>query len=221
MDIKPIKPVERVQQAEIGGARTSKNAPRPVGLKPPAGDWKLINGRILINGRDVGQLIEQSVGQPAAFWSALANDLDDYRKFYLRKYARKRKKKGVITLEDPTGELAHLSALVEAYIGKIMRILKRKYDEKTDGLSYVLDDDGQLCLNGMNVTSFIEMAKNYPSKKAQIFLQGLKTRLGVILSNKSRSPNYEKIREVTQALFLEIDREIKRIIEKDRLIENT
>ncbi|MDO8520339.1 MAG: hypothetical protein Q7T11_09310 [Deltaproteobacteria bacterium] len=219
MIIKPIKPVAPVQQSETAGIRKAPEQ-RPVSLKPPAGDWNFTSGRIILNGKDVGLLIEQAKGEPAAFWSKLANDLDDYRKFYLRKYSRKRKKKGVIILEDPTGELAHLSALVEAYIGKIMRVLKRKYDETADGLSFVLDDDGQLCLNGMNVTSFIEMAKNYPSKKAHIFLQGLKTRLSVILSNKTHSPNYEKIRETTQTLFLEIDRELKRIVEKDRLIEN-
>ncbi|MDO8520382.1 MAG: hypothetical protein Q7T11_09530 [Deltaproteobacteria bacterium] len=220
MNIKPIKPIERVQQSEIAGARTAPNAPKPLLLNPPPGNWNFSSGRIILNGKDVGLIIEQSRGEPAAFWSKLANDLDDYRKFYLRKYSRKRKKKGVIVLDDPTGELGHLSAMVEAYIGKIMRILKRKYDETADGLSYVLDEDGQLCVNGVNVTSFIEMARDYPSKKAQIFLKGLKTRLGIILSNKARSHNYEKIRETIQTLFLEIDLELKRIVEKDRLIEN-
>lgn len=224
--IKPIKPVAPIERGEIQQTRIGRNVPRsPAALKPPAGGWEYSNGHLTINGQDVARLIENSLGQPAAFWSRLANDLDQYRKFYIRKNSKKRKRKigGEIIIDDldPTGELGHLSALVEAYIAKIMRILKRKYDETTDGLAYNLDDEGQLVINGMNVTSFIQMARNYPSKKAQLFLQGLKNRLSIILSNKTGSPNYEKVKETTYQLIREIDVEMKRIVEKDRLIDKS
>ncbi|MBI4411444.1 MAG: hypothetical protein HY541_03050 [Deltaproteobacteria bacterium] len=226
MEIKPVKLIQKVEPAEIPQARIDKNMPRSAVLpKPPSGKWQFSGGHIVLNGQDVGRLIEQTTGQPPAALSKLAGELEAFRNYYIRKNSKKRKRKAgdkVIVEElDPTGELGHLSALVEAYIAKIMRLLKRRYDETADGLSYCLDDDGQLLLNGMNVTAFIQMAERYPSDKARLFLQGLKTRLSVILSNKTRNPNYEKIYESTRRLFEQIDVELERIVEKERLIENT
>ncbi|MBI2340712.1 MAG: hypothetical protein HYU99_10190 [Deltaproteobacteria bacterium] len=225
MDIKPIRLIQKVEPAEIPQTRIDRNLPRaPVLPKPPPGKWDYSGGRIVLNGRDVAGLIEQTANQKPVALSKLAGELEAFRNYYIRKNSKKRKRKagGEVIVEelDPTGELGHLSALVDAYIAKIMRLLKRKYDEKADGLSYSLDDDGQLVLNGMNVTAFIRMAEQYPGDKARLFLKGLKERLSVILSNKTRNPNYEKIYEATQRLFEQIDLELKRIVEKERLIEN-
>jgi len=226
MEIKPIKSIPKVQQAEIPDSRIDPNLPRArLAPKPPAGKWIFSKGHIVLNGQDVGTLIEQASKKPQGFLSQLAGELEVFRNYYIRKNIkrRKRKVKGNVVIEafDPTGELGQLSALVDAYIAKIMRLLKRRYDETADGLSYRLDEDGQLTLNGMNVNAFIEMARQYPSDKARKFLKGLKTRLSHILTNKSRNPNYDKIREATYQLFEEIDLELKRIVEKERLIENT
>ena len=226
MEIKPIKLIQKVKPAEIPQARIDKNRPQaPLLLKPPPGKWQFSGRHIILNGQDVGRFIEGGAALPPAALSKLAGELEVFRNYYIRKNSKKRKRKvgGEVILEevDPTGELGHLSALVEAYIAKIMRLLKRRYDETTDGLSYCLDNDGQLLLNGMNVTAFIQMAERYPSDKARLFLKGLKTRLTVILSNKTRNPNYEKIYEATRRLFEQIDVELERIVEKERLIENT
>ncbi len=224
MEIKPIRPVDKVTPAEIPETRVDRNLPRdPSSIKLPSGIWKFAKGQIIINGKNIGVLLEQAVEQPAAFWSQVANDLHAFLQHNLKRTGQRRKKKIGETDEDYVldGELAQLSALAEAYIAKIMRIIKRKYDEKADGFSYTLDEDGQLILNGINITSFIETASQHPSEKAILFLKGLKNRLGVILSNKTGNANYEKIRESTYKLYDEIDRELKRIVEKDRLIENT
>lgn len=223
MEIKPIRPVDKVTPAEIPETRVDRNLPRdPSSLKLPSGIWKFAKGLIVINGKNIGVLLEEAVEQPAAFWSQVANDLHAFLQHNLKRTARQRKKKIGEMDEDYVldNELAQLSALVEAYIAKIMRIIKRKYDEKADGFSYTLDEDGQLILNGINITSFIQTASQHPSEKAILFLKGLKNRLGVILSNKMGNSNYEKIREATYKLYDEIDRELKRIVEKDRLIEN-
>lgn len=225
MDIKPIKPIPKVRQAEIPETRVDKNLPRvPTLPKAPPGKWVFNRGQIILNGQNVAALFEQSAGKSAAFWSKLAGELEAFRNYYIRRHAKRKKKKvkGQVVIEeiDPTGELGRLSALVDAYIAKIMRLLKRKYDETADGLSYCLDDNGQLTLNGMNINAFIEMARQYPSDKARTFLNGLKSRLTIILTNKSRNPNYDKIREATLNLFGDIDSELKRIVEKERLIEN-
>lgn len=226
MQIKPINPVPKIQEAEIPQGRINRNQPRvPTTLKPPSGTWGFQKGQIILNGENIEALINRSNHMPATFWSGLANDLISYRNYYLYLNLRKRKKKsarkGELDPEDleAIDDLNHLCAVVEAYLGKIMRILKKKYDETTDGLSFTLDQDNQLTLNGMNVTSFIAMAKAYPTRKALVFLRGIKNRLSIILSNKTGNLNYEKIREVTLKLFEEIDAELNRITEDDKMLK--
>lgn len=224
--IKPIKIIPPVVPAEIPETRVDRNRitpSRPSPIPSPQGEWNFTNGKIYLNGQDVSQLIEQGLKNSGIILSKLANDLDAFRQYYFRRNSQRKKKKvgdEIIEEEmDPTGELGQLSALVDALIGKIMRTIKKKYDQTKDGLAFELDKDGQLNLNGMNVTSFIAMARQYPGKKAKIFLKGLKNRLAVILSNKSRNPNYERIRGVVMRIYREIDREIERILEKDHLLE--
>lgn len=220
MQIKPPSLIQRILSAQLQEVRVDRNAPRaPLSLKPPTGQWSFSRGKIVWNGQDVGKLIDKSHGLPTAALSKLAHDLNLFRNYTLRRTSKKRKKKvgGEIVIEeyDPTGELGKLSALVDAYIAKIMRALKRKYDETADGLSCTLDENGQLIINGMNVHSFIDMAGNYPSKKALLFLKGLKGRLAVILGNRSGNPSYDRLREVITDLSGTIDEELKRIVDKE------
>lgn len=222
MEIKPIKLLERIRQAELPEMRIDRNRPRFfLKIEKPSGQWNYHNGRITYNGQDVGELI--NLKKPSKFWSTLAGDLAAFLNYTIKKKSKKRKKKvggkTVIEYYDPTGEISHLAALVEAYIEKIMRQLKRQYDETADGLSYTLDEDGQLILNGMNVTSFVQMAGEFSTQKAKIFLKGLKTRLGTILSNKHGNHNYEKIYEASMKLFEQIDAEIARIIEEEKMLQ--
>lgn len=215
MDFKSVKFIPKVDSAQINHGKIDNQRPtvQASPLTPPKGDWKYINRKIIFNGKDVGDLIENSQTQPTTFFSQLASQLEAFRQHTIRQRLKKKKlasfDKESLEDVDPSGELAHLSALVDAYIAKIMRKLKRKYDEASDGISYVLDEDGQLVLNGVNVTSFIEMAQNFPTAKALTFLKGLKNRLKLILSNKANNSNYEKIRHETEKLCELIDEQLK------------
>ena len=222
--LRSILPLDKPQITPApSGVKLSKLPPLP---KPPAGDWRYSNGHILVNGEDVAKVVNQLADKSPAELSHFARELAAYQNYtFYTKWAKRRRRLGKKHRDpdniDPTGELSHIMALVDAYVAKISRILKRRYDEKTDGITFKLDEEGQLILNGMNVTSFIEMTRQYPSKKAQVFLRGLKNRLALMVANKSRSPAYEKIRETTVSLFHQIDDELKRIVEEERLLENS
>lgn len=223
MEIKPIKTIPPIERLEIPQTKIDRNLPRAAPTQPSFGKWSFQKGQIVYQGQTIAQVMEASVGQPPAFWSNLASELNAFRNHFIQQQLRKKKrKKGATFIEDAEDieDISKLSALVEAYIGKIMRILKRKYDETKDGMSFTLDEDGQLVLNGVNVTSFIHLAKNYPSEKAHLFLKGLKNRLSIVLANKSANPNYEKMRDTVDDLFRQIDQEMERILEKTRIIEN-
>lgn len=228
MDIKPIKLIDKVTPSELPQIRIDRNQVRPQSRQVdlPSGRWQFFKGQILINGQSLNSLMDDAVEKPAQHWSDLANDLNAFLNASIKRFPRRKRKvladgkTNDFDEIDPTGELGQISALVEAYVGKIMRILKKKYDEKKDGISYTLDENDQLVLNGMNITAFLKTAKEYPSGKAKLFLSGLKNRLGYILAGKTNSSSYEKIHGATLKIFEEIDSEIKRIIEKDRLLEN-
>lgn len=220
MQIKAPSLIQRIRSVQLPEVRVNRNIPRaPLPLKPPAGQWSYARGKIVWNGQDVGKWIDKARDLPSAALSKMAQDLNLFRNYSIRRCSKKRKKRvgSEIVIEDydPSGELGKLSALVDAYIAKIMRALKRKYDETTDGLSCTLDENGQLIINGMNVHSFIDMAGNYPSKKALLFLKGLKGRLAVILGNRSGNPSYDRLREVITNLSDTIDEELKRIVDKE------
>ncbi len=202
MILKPVKIIAPVKQGEIPDSKIGPNRSGNT-IQLPTGSWSYAGGILTLNGKNITHLIEQPPPQAAAFWTSIAKDLDAFRKNFLKRRLRKKNLSA-----DEEEEIGHLDALVEAYIAKVMRLLKRKYDETTDGLSYTLDEDGQLTLNGMNIHSFIRMSRLYPSNKAKIFLKGLKNRLFIILSNKSNNPNYDKIHEITLSLVEEIDAEI-------------
>lgn len=208
MNIKPIKLIPTVQKGEIPETKIAKHAPKTQeGIPLKTGSWEFTKGTLMLDGKNITALIENEGQYSAAFWSAVSHDLDEFRNKYIRQKIKQNvKKKGDEV--DPDGDLGHLSALVDAYIGKIIRLLKRKYDETKDGMAFHLDEEGQLTINGMNITAFIEMARYYPTDKARVFLKGLKNRLGIILSNKAASPSYDKIYDVVMELFASIDRVI-------------
>jgi len=155
------------------------------------------HGRILMNKQDLARHISENLTHLAtAYWTQIARRLETYRQWALRH------------VSDPE-QLAVFAAMVHALLTKIGGRLKKKFDEKMDGISFQLEE-GQLLLNGINVHAFIAMARRHPTPKARIFLKGLKARLGHMLTNRMGNPNYEKIRTIVEELFGQIDQELLR-----------
>ena len=153
------------------------------------------NGRILMNNQDLSKLVSENLTHFAAsYWTGVTRKLENYRQWALRRAG------------EPDA-LAVFAAMVQALMMKIGGRLKKKFDEKIDGIAFQLED-GQLLLNGVNIHAFLEMAKRHPTQKSKIFLKGLKNRLGVMLTNRQGNPNYEKIRSIVEQLWDEIDAEL-------------
>lgn len=223
MEIKPIKPIQRVRSAETPDTTINRQQPRvPIQLEPPPGKWLYQSGQLILNGQNIADLLSNPQKKTVTFFSQLAQHLMAYYQYRLRRDGRRKstKRGSKVFFEfEPTDELEHLAALIEAYIAKIMRLLKRRYDDTADGVQLSLDQDGQVLLNGMNVTAFILMAREYPTAKAKIFLQGIKNRLGLLLKGKHNAPYYDRLRGAVEDLFQEIDDEIVRITDAERLLE--
>lgn len=152
--------------------------------------WKFTEGKVLIAGLDVEQLIANRV-EDIGYWVGLAEGLTEYRK----------RLKKISHLAD---QLGHFEFVVEALLGKIMGRLKRVYDQKMSGLSWSIED-GQFILNGINIRSFLALYRVRKTDKARKFLRGLRGKLLILLENRQDSSDYERIRHVVEDLHEEIN----------------
>src|SRR5215470_4217985 len=117
--------------------------------------FNFMNGRILMNQQDLSKLISENLTHLAAsYWTGVTRRLENYRQWALRR------------IDDPEA-LAVFAAMVHALLTKIGTRLKKKFDEKIDGISFQLEE-GQLLLNGVNIHAFIEMSRKHPTQKSKI-----------------------------------------------------
>lgn len=157
--------------------------------------WTFSSGRIHVNGLEVNRLINDNP-ENVGFYMGVAEALNDYRK-------------RVVTARRQSDQFAKFEAVVEALLVKLLGKLKKFYDQKMSGLSWTLQN-GQLILNGINIRSFLALYRIRKTDKAKKFLKGLRLRLASLLENRRESPDYERIREIIQALYQEIDGELAR-----------
>ncbi|MBI2083375.1 MAG: hypothetical protein HYT76_07365 [Deltaproteobacteria bacterium] len=152
--------------------------------------WSFSGGKILLDGYDVNELISNPNAE-IGMWLGIAGGLDDYRK-------------KVVKEARDHNQFVRFEAVIEALLGKVFGRLKKVYDEKTSGITWSMEK-GQFILNGINVRSFLALYRVKRTEKARRFLEGLKTKLALIL----RNPDHEKIRKTVEELYEEITEELK------------
>jgi hypothetical protein len=155
--------------------------------------WSFSGGKILLDGQELNRLMTHNPAD-MGFYMGVAEGLYDYRK-------------KVVASARNSDQFAKFEAIIEALLGKILGQLKKFYDQKISGLSWTLQN-GQLILNGINIRSFLALYRIRKTDKARKFLKGLRGKLVVLLENKRESPDYERIREVVQEVYHEMDIEL-------------
>ncbi len=152
------------------------------------------NGKILLNQQNLAQHIKDNLSHLGAqYWTAVARRLGKYRDW------------AAVNGTDPE-EISQLFGLISAFLTKIYGRVKKKFDETEEGIGFVLDEDGQFLLNGVNVGACLKMVKRFPKRReARIFLKGLRRRLAILQENRSGKASYEKVRETVTRLANEID----------------
>lgn len=155
--------------------------------------WTFSSGKIQIDGLEVNRLINDNP-ENVGFFMGIAEGLNEYRK-------------RILSAKRQSDQIAKFEAMVEGLLGKLFGKLKKFYDQKMSGLSWTLQN-GQLILNGINIRSFLALYRVRKTDKAKKFLKGLRAKLGTLLENRRESPDYERIREIIQSLYQEIDYEL-------------
>lgn len=208
MAIKPIKSIKGPMRAgsraiEDADAPTRPKIPR-VALPPLPKGLSFDGGRLMRNGKPLGQVVREAATSDPAQLSAIARELEAYKKARLARRNRlARHYPGAAAREDDV--LGVLFAACDAHIEQIGRHIQKRYDRTRDGFAVEFDENGQLILNGMNIHAFVTQVRSAPSDRSRLFLKGVKTRLGHVLENRSGSGLYEKLREVIMGLLAEID----------------
>lgn len=182
----------------LGGVRgnvRSDNAPRTdlpldhqLTFHSDAGDtWQFDGQHVMHNGDDV----EDAIERPQAGvrdWEDISASLNIY--------------KDVVHGRAPT-RFARLAAAIERIQNRILSLMKRVFDEKMGAVS-LRWGDGHALLNNVNIRALMAMYHVRPTAKARRYLDGLKRKLGLILSQAHVSPAYSRVQGLAQDLYNEI-----------------
>lgn len=205
MRIQPIKLIKSIAQTFADNDDPMERPSTPLSflrVSRPATRVTIDGNRLLLKGREIRELVDESLIGDRSRLSTIAGELEGFKKSQLER-ARRAQKRGRL----PPGLMDDISrqvALAEAHLARIGGFLHDRYEETQSGVKFFLDEGGQLIMNGMNVHMFVEACKEYPTPKSRAFLKGIRARLAVILSSRSGG-HCERIREVVIALFSDID----------------
>lgn len=207
MEIKPPKLIKNVSHSGVD-ADDLLNKPGPKFQKTSLGQsaFSFQNDKLVMNGKDVGQLIAECLQQNPQMLSQLAGEIEEFKRLNLKRCKKKSHSKDRDMDED---EISKIFALCDAYLMRISELIKKQYDQTKDGVSIFFDEDGQLLLNGMNIHALVEKCRDDPNPKALLFLKGVRSRLNHILENRSHNANFERLQGVILKLMEEIGKILK------------
>lgn len=150
--------------------------------------WTFRDGHIFINDADVEELIDKN-GNNIDLQCRISEALSDYKDEVFTKGGKR------------FGRFHDTVSLLQ---NKILRNLKRIYDEKVDGI-YISWGEEDFIINNVNLRAFLSMYRIRPTEKARSFLKGIKAKLALLLLNKSGSLQYERIRDLIQFWYDEVN----------------
>lgn len=181
----------RIRGGDLEGVAPSRSdlpLDHQLTFRSEAGDtWQFDGHHIMHNSEDV----EDAIERPCAGvrdWEDASAGLDLYKDAVFRR--------------APT-RFERLAAAVMRVQGRILTLMKRVFDEKMGAVN-LRWGDGRALLNNVNVRALMAMYHVRPTEKARRYLDGLKQKLGLILSHAHVSPAYARVHSLAQDLYDEI-----------------
>jgi len=151
-------------------------------------NWSFKDNRIYLNNEDIEDVLEEESNN-IRFQSAVTDAISEYKE-YVRLKGGKNTDKFFVR--------------AESILDRILCNMKRIYDEKMGGVSLRFGD-GAYLLNNLDIRRVIALYNVRPTEKARKFLDGLKTKLALILVNRNGSPGFERLNKVVKELYAEVD----------------
>lgn len=161
--------------------------PKATFRRAPGEEWTFDGQHILLNGHEADALLEPGEGDIGA-WCALVDALGEYRDWAHVHQSMHRER-----LNHVIGGLQERALLQ----------LRRVYEERMGGLAFAWGD-GQFLLNNINVRAMLAMYHVRPTQKARRFLEGLRSKLALILCNQTASPHVARAQTIVRAIYDEV-----------------
>ncbi|MBU4484357.1 hypothetical protein KKA47_02935 [bacterium] len=145
------------------------------------------DGRILLNGYDVRTLIDGEQ-KDTSFWRSLMTGLDVYRKEMW---------------SSKIHDYVLLDSVVNDLMERLMYKIGNRYEEKINGLGCKMEGKA-FYINNINVKAVLAMYRVRPTKKAQVFLRGVSSKLYLIMNGKSVTSQKYHLYRAVKELYEEV-----------------
>jgi hypothetical protein len=150
--------------------------------------WNYDGGSILLNDMDVKEVVRECSNEVGVL-CGVSHGLNEYQHFVWSKGGK--------------GHAA-FNGTVNAVQHTIQGRLTNLYDGLTGGVHFEwLGED--FWINNVNVRSVVKLYTLRPTEAAKCYLEGLRDKVGLILSRRQASTRYDAVYEEAQELFKEID----------------
>jgi len=150
--------------------------------------WTYRDGAILLNDMDVKEIVRES-GNEVGVLCGVSHALNDYQHFVWSKGGKGN---------------APFNGLVNSVQHTIQGRLINLFDGLTGGIHFEwLGED--FWINNVNVRSVIKLYMLRPTEAARAYLEGLRDKVGLILSRRNASTRYDAVYDEAQQLYDEID----------------
>lgn len=130
-------------------------------------DYTFEEGKILLNGYDVEDLVNKS-GVEIRLWDSLISAVDAYRKHVWLQYGT---------------DCRDFNGKAQAFLEKLLNKLTHAYDTMSGGLRVQILA-GKLWINDIDPKVVLSLFLSNPSDERRRYLESIKTKLALILSGK-------------------------------------
>lgn len=130
-------------------------------------DYTFEEGKILLNGYDVEELINKG-GVEIRLWDSLISAVDDYRKHVWLQYGT---------------DSRDFNGKAQALLEKLLNKLTHSYDTMSGGLR-VQFQGGRLWINDIDPKVVLSLFLSNPTEERRRYLESIKTKLALILAGK-------------------------------------
>lgn len=185
----PVHMHTTASDTRLGAKPDSAPAPLPL-LKPGNGT----SSQILYNGECLKSLIRQAARTQPDLLAHLSGELKRL-KDRLQNKPLKNTGSHPFTFTHAVDPDTMIS-LCEMYLGLIAEKLKARYERTQSGLDVEVDEDGQLILNGINVTLLILKCQRHLTSASRVYLKGIGLRLNLLMGNSGHRSVQDKLFDI-------------------------
>lgn len=170
----------------------NESVPRRLSYQPNDQEhYTFEEGRLLLNGTDLGHLVEQEDVQ-IELLACLAGAIDEYRRKVWDRYGT---------------EFRSFNAATQGLLSLISGKLGQTYEALSAGLK-IRYQNGRLWINDIDPKVVLSLFLSNPTRERRGYLRGLSSKLALILEGKAGSALSDGVLQAVRRLFVQISKSL-------------